>query len=70
MKLVVSKEDVYKSKLPSNLVTRVIVTKTKLDHSGNDQTKNCIDQIPCECGDFYIGKPKRSLTVRAQDHQK
>ena len=33
------------------------------------QTKNVIYQIPCECDKFYIGETSRPLNVRIKEHK-
>ena len=44
------------------------LTKTKPE--GQKDKKNCIYEIPCECGKSYIGETMRPLEVRVKEHQK
>lgn len=47
---------------------RSMLTKTKpLNEEQN--SKNCIYSIPCECGKYYIGETSRPLNVRIKEHQ-
>ena len=47
---------------------RSILTRTKpLNEEQN--SKNCIYSIPCECGKYYIGETSRPLNVRIKEHQ-
>ncbi|XP_045477888.1 uncharacterized protein LOC123683035 [Harmonia axyridis] len=48
---------------------RANLTKVKPDNE-NQRTKNCIYEIPCECGRSYIGETKRPLDTRVKEHQK
>src|SRR5436190_10104528 len=41
--------------------------KTKPDQH---DTKDCIYQIPCECGASYIEETKRPLEIRVKEHKK
>ena len=43
------------------------LTKTKPTTSKD--TKNCIYNIPCECGKSYIGETKRPLAVKTKEHK-
>ena len=58
-----------KTAFTSKQTLRSLLCKTKPGQGQNDK-KNCIYQIPCECGDSYIGETKRPLEVRVQEHQK
>ena len=45
------------------------LTKVKPDNE-NQRTKDCVYEIPCECGRTYIGETKRPLKVRIKEHQR
>lgn len=50
----------------SDKTLRSLLTKTKPE---NNLHKNCIYQIPCECGEVYIGETKRPLDIRVKEHK-
>ena len=52
----------------SSNTLRSILIKTKPDNS-EQNSKNCIYSIPCECGKQYIGETSRPLNVRKNEHQ-
>ena len=47
---------------------RSILTKTK-PHNEDQNSKNCVYSISCECGTRYIGETGRPLHVRVREHQ-
>ncbi|KAJ8917945.1 hypothetical protein NQ315_002640 [Exocentrus adspersus] len=47
---------------------RANLTRVKPKNENQD-TNNCIYEIPCECGKSYIGERKRLLKVRIKKHQ-
>lgn len=47
---------------------RSILSHTKPMNT-EQQTKNVIYQIPCECDKFYIGETSRPLNVRIKEHK-
>jgi predicted GIY-YIG superfamily endonuclease len=47
---------------------RSILTKTKPNNI-NENTKNVIYKIPCECNKFYIGETCRPLSKRIAEHK-
>ena len=44
------------------------LTKTK--PANQKDTKNCIYEIPCECGSSYVGETKRPLEARIKEHRR
>ena len=57
-----------KTAFKSNNTLRSLLTKTKPEES--DLNKECVYQVPCECGESYVGETKRPLAVRIKEHQK
>ena len=53
----------------SNNTLRRQLCKVKPPTSAKD-TKNCIYNIPCSCGQSYTGETGRPLAVRLQEHRK
>jgi predicted GIY-YIG superfamily endonuclease len=47
---------------------RSLLTKTKPNNI-NENTKNVIYKIPCECNKFYIGETCRPLSKRIKEHK-
>src|SRR5579872_481203 len=57
-----------KTVFKSDKTLRRVITKTRPESSS--QGKECVYQIPCECGESYIGETKRPLNVRLSEHKK
>lgn len=64
----ISKTYNIRTSFKSSRTLREVLTKTKPQHPTN--TKNCIYEVPCECGEVYIGETKRPLHVRIEEHKK
>jgi len=47
---------------------RKLLTKTKPKNPTND-SRNCVYEIPCECGRKYIGETCRTLQTRVREHK-
>ncbi|KAJ8912099.1 hypothetical protein NQ315_005435 [Exocentrus adspersus] len=52
----------------TNNTLRSILTHTKPINKEQNE-KNCIYQIPCQCGKHYIGETSRPLDVRIKEHK-
>ncbi|KAJ8912740.1 hypothetical protein NQ315_016695 [Exocentrus adspersus] len=52
----------------TNNTLRSILTHTKPIKKEQNE-KNCIYQIPCQCGKHYIGETSRPLDVRIKEHK-
>jgi predicted GIY-YIG superfamily endonuclease len=64
----IAKQYKIKTVFKSGSTLRSVLTKTKPKSS--NQEKECIYQVPCECGESYIGETKRPFNVRLQEHKK
>ncbi|KAJ8911562.1 hypothetical protein NQ315_007943 [Exocentrus adspersus] len=52
----------------TNNTLRSILTHTKPKNKDQNE-KNCIYKIPCQCGKHYIGETSRPLDVRVKEHK-
>lgn len=67
VKRISSKYNILTSFQTVNTIKEKLV-KTKPENKID--TKNCIYQIPCECGQSYIGETKRPLVTRLSEHKR